>query len=272
LSVTQFQYKICRIISKRLQESGERYVAGGVALNLAVNGRRLSRDIDLFHDTTEALESSWLRDCEILRENNLSVEVLRDAPGFKEVMVIKDQERAVVQWSRDSAFRFFPLIKDDLLGLVLHPFDLATNKVLALAGRLEPRDWVDVIACNLKIQLFGYLAWAACGKDPGFNPVSLLAEAKRSGRYSQIELNELSFDGKIPDAAVLGAEWHEMLKQAEALCIALENKPPGTCVLEQDGRLCSRLPDDLKTALSQNQLLFHEGSIRGTYPIIRSLS
>lgn len=31
------------------------------------------------------------------------------------------------------------------LGLTLHPFDLATNKVLALVGRLEVRDWVDVL-------------------------------------------------------------------------------------------------------------------------------
>ena len=34
------------------------------------------------------------------------------------------------------------------MGLALHPFDLATNKVLALVGRLEARDWVDVLTCE----------------------------------------------------------------------------------------------------------------------------
>jgi hypothetical protein len=33
-------------------------------------------------------------------------------------------------------------------GLTLHPFDLATNKVLALVGRTEVRDWVDMVECG----------------------------------------------------------------------------------------------------------------------------
>ena len=36
-------------------------------------------------------------------------------------------------------------LKVDLMGLVLHPLDLATNKILAMAGRMEPRDWIDVL-------------------------------------------------------------------------------------------------------------------------------
>ena len=35
------------------------------------------------------------------------------------------------------SFRFFPLVEHEELGLTLHPFGLATNKVLALIGRLE---------------------------------------------------------------------------------------------------------------------------------------
>jgi hypothetical protein len=53
------------------------------------------------------------------------------------------------------------LVEHEELGLVLHPFDLATNKVLALVGRLEVRDWVDVIECNDRIQPFGYQT--SCG-------------------------------------------------------------------------------------------------------------
>lgn len=92
------------------------------------------------------------------------------------------QTRIASGASRDSAFRFFPLVEHLDLGLVLHPFDLATNKVLALVGRLEPRDWIDVIECDDRLQPLGYLAWAASGKDPGFTPTGILDGAARSGR------------------------------------------------------------------------------------------
>ncbi len=45
---------------------------------------------------------------------------------------------------------FFPLIKDETLGLVLHPFDLASNRVLGM-----------------------------CSKDLGYNPQLLLSIARR---------------------------------------------------------------------------------------------
>jgi hypothetical protein len=43
-----------------------------------------------------------------------------------------------------------------------------TNKLLALVGRVEVRDWIDIIESSERIQPLGYLAWAACGKDPGY--------------------------------------------------------------------------------------------------------
>ena len=42
---------------------------------------------------------------------------------------------------------------------------------------LEVRDWVDVILCDERVQPFGCLAWAACGKDPGFTPQGLIVHA-----------------------------------------------------------------------------------------------
>jgi len=106
-------------------------------LNLALDGPRLSRDIDLFHDTREALNESWQFDVELFRKNGLSVSVSRDLEGFKEVVIRQAGEELLVQWTRDSAFRFFPLVEHEELGLTLHPFDLATNKVLALVGSIR---------------------------------------------------------------------------------------------------------------------------------------
>ena len=34
------------------------------------------------------------------------------------------------------------------MGLALHPFDLATNEVFAMPGRMESRDWIDARNCD----------------------------------------------------------------------------------------------------------------------------
>ena len=268
MAVTAFQRDVCRLIAGRLRASGERYVAGGVALNVAVDGARLSRDIDLFHDTTEALNASWRQDVDLLTQHGIEVTIVRDAEGIKEAVARHAGHELLLQWTRDSAFRFFPLVGHEELGLTLHPFDLATNKVLALVGRLEPRDWVDVLECDGRIQPLGYLAWAACGKDPGFSPTSLLAEARRSGRYSQDELRELDFVGAPPDAAQLGARWHGILKKADTIVAALSGQPVGTCVLEASGQLCSLPGAEIAGAVSRAELQFHKGTIRGSVPAV----
>jgi hypothetical protein len=133
------------------------------------------------------------------------------------------------EWARDSAYRFFPLITDETMGLTLHPFDLATNKVLALAGRLEVRDWVDVLNCDRQIQPLGYLIWAACGKDPGYSPQSLLAASMRQ-HYGQAEVNTLEFNGRAPDAGLLGHQWHTAQREASSVIGLLPPEMVGTCV------------------------------------------
>ena len=117
-------------------------MGGGVALNLLTGGHRVSRDIDLFHDTEEALDATWAADRTLLEANGFELRVVRERASFVEAMISRDEDVVLMQWVRDSAYRFFPLVAHEELGLVLHPFDLATNKVLAMVGRLEVRDWV----------------------------------------------------------------------------------------------------------------------------------
>jgi hypothetical protein len=157
-------------------------------------------------------------------------------------------------------------LRHDELGLTLHPFDLATNKVLALVGRLEVRDWIDVIESHDRIQPLGFLAWAACGKDPGFNPASILEHAARSGRYSREEVAQLAFAGEPPDAAALSRRWHELLAEAHRVVEALPEDRAGTCVLTTAGDLCRAQAAELSALLTGDSLLFHAGSIRGALP------
>jgi hypothetical protein len=248
--------------------SGDSYVAGGAALNELLLAPRVSRDVDLFHDTDEALAASWAADREQLEREGYALEVVRERPAFVEAEVRRGRDVVVVQWARDSAYRFFPLVTHPDFGLTLHPFDLATNKVLALVGRVEPRDFVDTLTCDRDIQPLGYLAWAACGKDPGFGPAAILEQAARGARYSQAELSGLEFNGAVPDAAVLSREWHRALDAAREVVGLLPAEHAGRAVLSRAGALFRATPSQLREALSDSALVYHEGRIRGALPVL----
>lgn len=266
MALTRFQKDICQLIATNRKEQQESCVAGGSALNEIICAPRLSHDIDLFHDTQEALLKTWEADRKLLVSNDYKVDVVRDHPSFIEVMVSRDRNHVLLQWVRDSAYRFFPLVEHDDFGLTLHPYDLATNKVLAMVGRVEVRDWIDVIECHANIQRLGYLLWGACGKDPGFGPDMILNQAKRSARYTDGEISELSFDKKRPTARELSVLWHGMVEEAELILRELPPLEAGKCLLNADDSLFRGNIDELKDALNSNQIKFHSGSIRGTYP------
>ena len=268
MAITSFQSGILKLLSARRRELGESYVAGGVALNQLMQAPRRSRDIDLFHDTEEALAASWAGDRALLTANGYTVKVLREAPSFVEAQAIRGAGNTLMQWARDSAFRFFPLIEDEVMGLALHPFDLATNKVLAMAGRLEPRDWIDVINCDRRIQPFGFLIWAACGKDPGFNPKSLLAAASRA-HYSQAELDALDFEGPQPDTKIVSLRWHAILDEARRIIEILPPAESGKCAIARSRHPFNGGVEELAAALKAQTLAFHEGRIGGSWPTIK---
>lgn len=217
MAITDFQRELCRLVARNRIERGESYVAGAVALNTLIDAPRLSSDIDFFHDTREALAATWDSDRALFAKHGYSIEVLRERPTFVEAVVRRDRQSVIVQWVCDSAYRFFPLVEHPDFGLTLHPFDLVTNKVLALVGRVEVRDWIDVIESSTRLQPLGYLAWAACGKDPGYNPALILAQAKRSVRYSAAEVEQLAFEGPHLDIASLTARWAAMIGEADAV-------------------------------------------------------
>lgn len=269
MALTDIQRRVCRLLARHRVASGESYVAGGTALNEAMAADRVSRDIGVFHDTDAALDVSWKRDREALAEAGYDLDVLRERPGLVEARVARGSDEVLVEWARDSAFRFFPLMEHAEFGLVLHPVDLATNKVLARAGRLEPRDWVDVIVSSERLQQLGYLAWAACGKDPGFSPLSLLNAAGRTGRYSHDELAGLAFSGVPPDAADLGRRWHHALEEARRVIDALPSSDVGAAVLTTSGELFRGTHQEIAGAMTRNELLFHPGRIKGAFPTVR---
>lgn len=269
MALTALQRDVCQLLAEQRRQSGESYVAGGVALNELLAGVRRSRDIDLFHDTQEAVQASWDADRALLEDHGFGVRPLRALPSFVQALVSRRDEQVVIEWAQDSAFRYFPLVEHPVLGLALHPFDLATNKLLALVGRREPRDFVDIVQCHDAVQPLGYLAWAAAGKDPGFGPLALIEEAARSVRYTQPELDVLDFDGPPPSAAELSRRWHDMVAQAREIIARLPAEHAGTCVLGDAGVLLCDDPAELMTSLAAGRVAFHSGRLRGAWPHVR---
>jgi hypothetical protein len=270
MALTDFQRGICRLIANNRIQSGESYVAGGAALTTVTLSPRISHDIDLFHDSSEAVEATWEADRPLLEAGGYTVNVRRQLPGFMEAVVTRGDEQVVLQWVSDSAYRFFPLIEHEDFGLMLHPFDLAVNKTLALVGRLEVRDWIDLMECHRHIQPLGFLAFAGCGKDPGLNPLFILEQAGRTARYSQAEVEELEFTGPAPDAAKLSSDWREMMSEAREIVEHLPCEEAGNCVLTSVGALFRGGPAELAQALAGEKLVFHTGALRGALPRIRA--
>jgi hypothetical protein len=226
----------------------------------------VSRDVDIFHDSLEAVYRTSTAGRHLLLDAGYALDILIERPGFVEAMVRRGHEQLGIQWAQDSAYRFFRLVQHPDFGLMLHPFDLATNKVLDLVGCLEVRDWIDVISCSQHLQPLGYLAWAATGKDPGLSPSFILAEAARSSHYTRDEVLSLVFEGAPPDPADLSITWRLMLREARKVVDSLPAEQVGTCVLDPGGQLLREDSDALDGLLAAGSVQFRRPALRGAFP------
>lgn len=267
MALTRFQRHIVGIIADNRRQAGSGCLAGRATVNAFLDAPRASADVDVFHDTADAVHATFESDRAAFVSSGLKVTVLREWPAFVEAAVEFEEDGTRLQWAHDSAFRFYGLVDHPEMGLALHPFDLATNKVLALVGRAEPRDWVDIIECDARLQPLGYLAWAAAGKDPGLNPAFILDQAARSGRYTEEELAPLAFEGERPTAAELAARWKGALATAREVIEALPPREAGTCVCGASGaRLLLANPDALRAALRAGEVRFRPGALGRAFP------
>ena len=267
MAVTAFQVEVLRLIAKNRVANGETYVAGGLALNYLLHRPRVSNDIDVFNNSYEAMMAAADMDRATLAAAGYCVVVKRERDFIVEVTVSRGGEFTDIQWVLDSAYRFFPLVEDALFGVTMHPFDLATNKLLALAGRRVPRDWVDTISCAESLQPLGLLAWAANGKDLGLSPRYILETCART-RYVQDEIDIAVRSNEPIDVAELSRKWHAMIDDARTTISLLPQEEVGKAVLTKDGALFKGSDAQLSAAIEAGDVIFHEGRICGAWPQI----
>ncbi|MCP5464415.1 MAG: hypothetical protein H7A33_05250 [Deltaproteobacteria bacterium] len=188
-------------------------MAGGAALHFEPNSVRFSNDLDYFHDSIEDVAAAFGKDEELLCKNKYKIQIEIKQPGYIRAKVANKEGASKVEWAHDTSWRFMPVVKKKDLGFVLHPIDLAVNKVLALAGRNEARDFLDVIDIHSKTLSLGALCWAAAGKDPGFTPASLLELLKRKGRFHADDFKRLKLNQEI-NLVTLKQIWLDALEEA----------------------------------------------------------
>lgn len=260
MPLTSFQSTIASALAPNRSE--ESHLAGGAALHFAPNSKRFSNDLDYFHDSEERVATAFEQDRRTLENLGFTVQIVMNQPGFIRAIVDKRKESTKIEWSHDSAWRFMPAVKSKDAGYVLHSIDLAINKVLALAGRDEARDFIDILHIHEKILPLGALCWAAVGKDPGFSPVSLLDLLRRRGKYQPEEILRLQL-AKPVDLKELKTTWLAALDSAEEFIKeCAEEEEPGSLFYSKSGKgfVQPTIPID------RNDITLHFGKPGGVLP------
>ena len=233
MPLNEFQRVVLGVLSRG--RAPDRHLAGGAVLHKDPTSPRFTRDLDLFHDREELVGSTFLSDSKRLQSNGYHVELTLSQPGYIRAIVSCEGQSTRVDWAHDSAWRFMPPQRIPNVGHALHPVDISVNKVLALAGRDEPRDFLDINYINREIISLGALCWAACGKDPGFSPTMLLESLARKGRIRQQDIDRLELAAPI-DVETLKREWIGSLEAARKLVRSLPAEEAGCLYWQESTR------------------------------------
>ncbi len=261
MPLTDLQARMLRILAAG--RSPESYLAGATVLHRSDDSPRFSQDLDFFHDVADSVALCAEADAKTLLTADIDFEWLLRTPAFYRAVVSVGGEKLKLEWAQDSAFRFFPVQADDFCGYRLHDADAAVNKILALVGREEVRDFVDILHLHRTYLSVGALAWSACGKDPGYSPAFLLDHAGRHVRYSQDHLDRLHLREPL-GVAELKRQWLTAVEQAQGLIESLPEADLGCLYLTPEGVPVTPEP----TGSRFRDLCRHFGSVRGAWPLI----
>ena len=254
MPLTKIQTDVLRLLASH--RDPESYVAGATPLNQTAP--RFSSDIDVFHDREERVASAALADSHTLEAEGYSVRWLRQHPAIHTAEATLGGAGTKLEWVADSDFRFFPTMRDELFGYVLHPVDLAMNKAMAAAGRRELRDLVDLVTVHETILPLGAVVWAAVEKSPGFTPEGLIAEIRRNSNYPLAEWRELLTSEPL-DPHTVTTRLRLALDEAEAFVSGMPTDKVGLLFMK-DGHVVQPDPTRLKDYQT------HGGQRRGHWP------
>lgn len=211
--LSPLQEQVAGIIAG-LEEAEGFALAGGGALILRGDVRRETRDLDFFGLTGDAVDRLVPAVDRALRDAGLVVHRIQESPGFARLIIESEDDRTELDLGADA--RLFPM-EPGRLAPTLTGEELAVDKVLAVFGRAEARDFVDLMALEPRYGL-DRLCELAAEKDRGFTP-ALFAEML--ARFSRLRQDEFGIDAQHYEQlahAIVG--WRE-----HALVLAQRREP-----------------------------------------------
>lgn len=179
--LTDLQERVLKILFGLDDIRRHFYLTGGTALAAYYLKHRRSDDLDLF---THSIEVNFIERIveDELRGANLKVAAERKSPTFRRYIVEDSLQLDLV---RDVDFRVgTPLLIDQIM--VDSEKNIAVNKLLAIYGRLDPKDYVD----------FFFLL--------------------RSENY---DINELMALGRLKDAGLEAFQWAKVIADVDSISV-----------------------------------------------------
>lgn len=158
-------------------------LAGGAALICTGLVQRRTKDLDFFTPDPQVVTAAATALERAAGDRGWQVERIRSHPAFVRLVVRKSSDEVLVELAHDFRLQ---QTQDLGFGPVLSVEELGADKLLALLGRGEPRDFVDVHALSQRLGTDRMLALAA-SKDTGFDLYHLAVAVSALRRRSRGE-------------------------------------------------------------------------------------
>lgn len=189
-ALSPFQLRLARLFLN-LPGTVHFALAGGAALIFRRAVPRTTVDLDFFGTLLEEVVPAAESFVASLDGEGLRAEVVSSSPFFVRLSVHgAEGEEVLVDIGRDSRL-WEPEWTE--IGRILRVEELAAGKLLALSGRAEPRDFVDVFYLARRFGIRRMLEWAA-KKDVGFDPYRL---ALGIGRLESLPHGEFEVGNEV---------------------------------------------------------------------------
>ena len=217
--LSPLQRRVAVIVSA-LPEAEGFALAGGGALVIRGDVDRRTRDLDFFGPDPARVDELLPAVERALAEADLSVTRVRTSAGFARLEVADDADRTELDLATDA--RLFAIEERDGVA-VLAAEELGVDKVLAVFGRAEARDFIDLAALEERFGLQRLLDGAAA-KDRGFD---LGVFSAMTERFSRLRRGEFP----IEDAQYLSLQrrvdvWREISLADAHRLEAKRRRPP----------------------------------------------
>jgi hypothetical protein len=182
--LSSLQLQVAQIVGG-LPEADGFALAGGAALVLSQIVDRETRDLDFFGASADEVDRLLPSVRAALSEAGLTVRVHRQNHGFARLTITSDDETTELDLAADARIRPTEV---GPVGPILSIEELGADKLLALFGRAQARDFFDVAALAAHFG-FDQLCALASEKDPGFSRPVLNEMLGSFRRFTAADLN-----------------------------------------------------------------------------------